>query len=355
PKGEYRGEVVVQDINANNFGEFSFPLLIESYSNSEMVLSDIELASSISQENGQSEFNKNTLRVIPNPSGVYTIAQPVLYYYSEIYNLGSRGNYFVKNSIFDIDGNMVREFPVKRKEKPGSNAVLVDGFNIITLPSGTYYLEVAVTDSQASVTDKSRKRFILYKPESKPVAEESAGAGAGPTAGSVYSGMNEDEIDREFNYARYIASPEEIKIYEQLGLQGKRQFMQDFWKRKQQHVQNSGIDIKEDYLRRVEFANQNFGTLRREGWQTDRGRVLLTYGKPNDIEFYRMEIDRKPYQVWSYYNLEGGSDFIFADLEGFGEMQLIHSTYSQELQNPNWERQIRSSEAGDYDFDLDNN
>ena len=58
-----------------------------------------------------------------------------------------------------------------------------------------------------------------------------------------------------------------------------------------------------------------------------------------------MEVDKRPYEIWTYNNLEGGVIFIFADLQGFGEFEMIHSTYSKEIHNPGWERLVRRAES----------
>ncbi|MGC9315981.1 MAG: hypothetical protein ACP5G4_10220, partial [bacterium] len=53
-----------------------------------------------------------------------------------------------------------------------------------------------------------------------------------------------------------------------------------------------------------------------------------------------IEIDRNPYEIWEYYKLEGGSEFVFADVRGINQWRLIHSTYPGEVYNPNWEETI---------------
>ena len=97
------------------------------------------------------------------------------------------------------------------------------------------------------------------------------------------------------------------------------------------------------------MANQKFGNAMGEGWKTDRGRVLIIYGLPDEIERFPNTIDTKPYVIWRYHNLEGGAEFIFFDRNGFGRYELIHSTYRKELNNPSWFNIISntSSNSGD--------
>jgi hypothetical protein len=94
--------------------------------------------------------------------------------------------------------------------------------------------------------------------------------------------------------------------------------------------------------------------MTKEGWSTDRGRILLTYGKPNEIDRYYMEIDKKPHEIWHYHELEGGSIFVFADITGFGEFDLIHSTYSRELSQPGWQRLVQKAQTSSGFDDFNN-
>ena len=42
----------------------------------------------------------------------------------------------------------------------------------------------------------------------------------------------------------------------------------------------------EEYLSRIREADRRFTTMQREGWKTDRGRVFLIYGPPDDINHF---------------------------------------------------------------------
>ncbi|MHA1988555.1 MAG: hypothetical protein ACW98D_18135, partial [Promethearchaeota archaeon] len=68
--------------------------------------------------------------------------------------------------------------------------------------------------------------------------------------------------------------------------------------------------------------------------------VHIMYGEPTEIERYPNQIESRPYEIWSYDSLEGGVVFIFADLTGFSDYQLVHSTKRGELRDDNWQRRI---------------
>ncbi|MCW8824752.1 MAG: GWxTD domain-containing protein, partial [Ignavibacteriaceae bacterium] len=77
-----------------------------------------------------------------------------------------------------------------------------------------------------------------------------------------------------------------------------------------------------------------------EGWKTDRGRVFLVYGEPSEIDRHPNETDTRPYVIWIYESIEGGVLFVFGDLTGFSDYQLLHSTKRGELRDDSWRRRI---------------
>jgi GWxTD domain-containing protein len=123
--------------------------------------------------------------------------------------------------------------------------------------------------------------------------------------------------------------------------EAKRQFLYTFWKGRNALAVEDDTRTSKQYYQRVKQANDRFSTIRRQGWRTDRGRVYLIFGEPSEIERYPNEIDSKPYEIWRYNNLEGGVIFVFGDVSGFSEYQLLHSTMRGELRDENWERKVR--------------
>jgi len=94
-------------------------------------------------------------------------------------------------------------------------------------------------------------------------------------------------------------------------------------------------------LQRILSANQRYRAMGREGWRTDRGRVLMIYDEPNEIERFPSAQNNKPYEIWYYYSIENGVQFIFIDRSGFGDYVLVHSTKRGELQDEEWQRYLQ--------------
>jgi GWxTD domain-containing protein len=351
PQGKYGLKVVVEDENMKNRGEYQCEFNSVAFPSDSLAMSEIELASSITRAVEGSEFNKNTLCVIPNPSNTYNVTMPMIYYYAEIYNLpfneADPGEYIMKSYLTDKNDNVIKKLPDKIQTVPGKSAVLVNGLNIVTLPTDIYFLNVEVQDKTTNQTTKRQKRFAFQKPEPIDTSAQDLIAidDSKSNIDLVYTGMSETEMNQEFEMVKYIAKSEEKEIFKSLNTEGKKSFLTNFWKRRNKKYPEFSGNFKEDYFERINSANTYFSAGKIAGWKTDRGRVLLTYGNPNELDRYYMEVDKKPYEIWTYHNLEGGVIFIFADLQGFGDFELIHSTYSQELRNPDWERLVKRAES----------
>ena len=59
-----------------------------------------------------------------------------------------------------------------------------------------------------------------------------------------------------------------------------------------------------------------------EGWRTDRGRIHIIYGPPDEIESRGMEVDQDPAEIWYYTS--SGRTFVFIDHTGFGDYILAN-------------------------------
>jgi GWxTD domain-containing protein len=337
--GTYRFFVRVQDQRSKLAGIRAFQIIAEPYPADQLALSDLQLAARLERDTTRTIFNKNRYHVLPNPGAIYGLELPVLFFYTEIYNLQFPGDssYSVHYRIYDSDGQEVKALPSKRRPIAGSKLVEAGGFNVVSLKSGGYFFEVRVVDHGTGGEASRRHKFFVYRAKDRAEAGSIAGAAPFELLAQYYRGLTEKELNKEFETTRYISSSEERKIYNSLQLEGKREFLAKFWQKRDAATETPRNEFREDYLARVKFANDNFSGFR-EGWKTDLGRVLLIYGRPDEVERFPSSNEARSYQIWHYFEIEGGVDFVFVDLKSGGEMELVHSTARNELQDPTWQR-----------------
>jgi len=352
PKNKYDVKFEVQDLGSQLTGEYVLDIDLKNLSK-EINFSDIELATKLNRDDGDGLFNKNGLVVIPNPRNTYDILRPVMYFYVELYGLtvgeGEENTYEFHYFVTNNDGDTVKNIPPKNKGIIASSQVEVGGFNVIALQHDVYFLNLSAVEHKTGKKISKRKKFYVHKPQKKGAVASETGL---PDIDSYYSTLTKDELDTEFKIIKYIADKNEMKIYKNLeNTEAIRKFLTSFW-RTRDKVKNLPIgQSRRNYFQLANYSNQNYAAMRKEGWKTDRGRVLLIYGRPSEIERFPSSLDRMPYVIWYYYELEGGAQFIFCDRDGFGDYELIHSTYRKELSDPDWQRIIYKAGTGSGTFD----
>jgi len=82
----------------------------------------------------------------------------------------------------------------------------------------------------------------------------------------------------------YIITPEERAAFKQLSNDEEReQFIESFWQRRDPTPDTVENEYKEEHYRRIAYANEHFASGI-PGWKTDRGRIYIIHGAPDEIE-----------------------------------------------------------------------
>ena len=310
-----------------------------------LSISDIQLASKMIQgsENTKSVFYKNTYEVVPIPNVVFGKTQPALFFYTEIYNMQSfslkSDQIKMSQLIYNSKGKIVKE-RTKYLSRNSSTRVEVGSYILSNYPTDSYTLVIALIDSAANEGVSTAKKFFVYNPDI-PITADTFEVSTTSVLSSTFGSMSEEELDDLFIKAKYLAVNTEIDKYEKLSnLEGKRVFMFEFWKTRDENSATAENEFFRKYLQRIDLCNDKYSSMGKPGWKTDRGRVYLLYGEPTEIERYPNQLETRPYEIWHYTEIEGGVYFIFADITGFSDYQLVTSTKRGELRDDNWQRRI---------------
>jgi GWxTD domain-containing protein len=94
-----------------------------------------------------------------------------------------------------------------------------------------------------------------------------------------------------------------------------------FWRNTDPNPATPENEAIDDYLRRVQIANERFRDEGVPGWMTERGEVLIALGEPNDVLDRRPDVQgRNRWIQWSYYELRLVLSFF--DDSGFGRYRM---------------------------------
>lgn len=136
----------------------------------------------------------------------------------------------------------------------------------------------------------------------------------------------------------YIITDEERNAFKKFTTDDEReQFIEAFWERRNPNPGNPENEFKEEYYRRIAYTNEHFASGI-PGWRTDRGRIYIMYGPPNEIDNHDSggtyqrpseegggETSTFPFEDWTYNYIEGVGNNIkleFVDPTMSGEFHL---------------------------------
>jgi GWxTD domain-containing protein len=139
----------------------------------------------------------------------------------------------------------------------------------------------------------------------------------------------------------YVITDEERRAFKRLQTDDEREkFIEEFWRRRDPDPDTDENEFKEEYYERIAYANEHFASGI-PGWKTDRGRIWIMYGKPDERETHPMggSYDRPsyhgggstttyPFEIWFYRYLAGvgsGVEIEFVDPTGSGEYRIARS------------------------------
>ena len=179
--------------------------------------------------------------------------------------------------------------------------------------------------SHASVpTDKTAKPDKQERRRLKALQKEMV---------SPYQKWLEEEVP-------YIITDEEKAAFKKLSTDDEREkFIEAFWDRRNPRPDSPENEFKDEYYRRIAYANEHYSSGI-PGWKTDRGRIYIMYGPPDEIETHASgglyerppsegggSTSTFPFEHWRYRYIEGIGENVeleFVDPTMTGEYHLAY-------------------------------
>src|SRR5204863_502376 len=136
----------------------------------------------------------------------------------------------------------------------------------------------------------------------------------------------------------YIITKEERDAFKKLSTdEEKETFVEDFWNRRNPNPGSQENEFKEEYYRRIAYANEHFASGI-PGWKADRGRIYIMYGPADEVDSHPSggtyvrpqeegggQTSTYPFETWRYRYIEGIGENVmleFVDPTMTGEYHL---------------------------------
>ena len=352
--GKYTLKINLMDVHKEG-SEIAgnLPISIEDFSNNTKI-SDVLVAEYAYPSDQQTNFDKSGYHIIPMLSSFYDTDSKTLPIYLELY--GTEG---ISDSTFLLSHRIINmkdasEMPGFTRTSTLHKSTVVPVFetiNIEDLNSGNYQIEYRLTSISNEILaiqtydfERSNENNYMFTMENlllDPAFQSSI-----PTDSVLY--FLESLIP--------ISKPAEIKnIIETIKTKNNdeaRKHIQGYW------AVSTPTNPYESWLKykaQVVFVQKIYGNNFQEGFETDRGRVYLKYGAPNQVNERESSPSEYPYEIWTYNKIGVFSNkrFVFYNPDLVNNAyRLLHSDMIGELKNPAWPQIL--AKRNTYNGNVDN-
>lgn len=354
PNGEYVLEITFQDIHdAENKDAFTVPLKVDIAE--KLYLSDLQLLRGFRPDDSDNPFTKNGYYLEPLPFNFYDRSATLLAFYAEIYHANrsiADAGYTVRYFIEAEKGNGIKNLisvGTQRKKPAPIDAVLVQ-MDISKLESGNYSLTVEIRNEANELLFTRNLAFQRSNPFLRVTEAD--------LTDEVLAKQFTEKLDEEtLRYAlraiSALAAGDESESLKNI-LKGKELKPMRYYLFRH-FVRADANNPELAYLKFIETAkaiHEKFQSGFRYGFETDRGRTFLRFGRPDDFIHVEDDPGAPPYEIWVYYNFpktnQKNVKFLFYNPSLAGEdFIMLHSTARGEINNPRWERTLYSRAAGE--------
>jgi GWxTD domain-containing protein len=305
PPGDYKVRFALQDSFGSSVYRRDFDLELESLTGDRPTFSDVEFVRHVEDAGEEvSVFDKGNVVIVPSVSRQYEAEEDNrLLYYLELYQgRDSVDKVIVETIVRTIRNKMVYRDtlttifagPVERQLREISTS----GF-----APGDYELELFLRGRRNKKLDHQKQRFsILWS----------------------YRALLQHDFKTALDQLALISnSSDEIKQMKNLEtIEERVRAFKEFWLARDPTVGTAENEVQQEFYRRINYANARFRDLQRDGWRTDRGRIYVMHGEPDQIDDYPMSLSYLPYQIWHYYRSGRYKRFLFVDEDLDGDYRL---------------------------------
>jgi GWxTD domain-containing protein len=294
--GQYRIAVICRDLESRLTRRVYKQLLIPDYRKPGLQLSDIMLIAKLAEK----EDGKKTIKPSIS-SNVVDIPAP-LHIFFEAYNFSTPDTLHFITTVFNA-----------------KNEKLYQADTMLYLGSTRNRLFLRVDHSNLAIGDY--KMFVhAYARNTNTTANPLANTSRPFVVRWAGLPKSVKDVDVAIEQLRFIAKENEIEhIKAAATAEEKQKRFFEYWKKKDPNPNTLRNERMEEHYARVEYANKHFKHYI-EGWRTDMGMVYIIFGAPSNVERHPFDSDAKPYETWSYYELN--YTFTFVDQTGFGDYRL---------------------------------
>jgi GWxTD domain-containing protein len=354
PNGAYGLEITLTDNNDPSKKSFTYKEnVVINYSKNEISSSSIQPLESYAKTVNQSSISKSGYDLIPYNVNYYPEKQNKLLFYIEAYGI---------DTVLGKNQNFVYEYHVERKEdmfkpeglggfkKQATSKVnpLLGQLDITNLETGNYYLVIQIKDKNNKIQLEKKWFFQRKNNLVKPI-----GYKENRSVYEFFGNYNNLDTLKMFVECLWPISSTlerdwQINVSVQKNPELMKKYIVDYWQKKSGDSLDP-LQLWLTYYEQVKIVNKMFKCGKQKGYYTDRGRMYLQYGKPDQRAVQPSEPYTYPYEIWQYYRIYDNTNgqfynnkrCVFVNKNIADDCyKLIHTDIRGEQYNDKWRYEI---------------
>ncbi len=291
---------------------------------------------------GPGEIRKGDLLMAAGPVLVLRPTAAKLFVYGEAYrDRPEVVDWYLE--VLGADGRVVTATAPRRTPMDSGGGVITGGLDLGGLPPGAYTLQLVVAESGDTTRRTAAFEMAGLEIEGRlaQVTHELE------TPADTFARVPDEALDGLFAPLECLPDAGDLRVYESLSAEAKRRFLRTFWAKRDPTPGTPANEAMTQFYGRIATATRRFaegGAGAVPGWRTDRGRVFVVHGEPDDLMRRPSTGSAPPWEVWKY-STDRPLKYVFMDETRLGHYALIYSDDRQERSYPNWESIIGQEAA----------
>ena len=339
------------------------------------MISDMEFSKNVLQDTTDfmRKFHRDDNLFIVKPNHIFSKLNTeniFVYYELENFMMENESCNLIEKVRIKKDKQIIMETEEKISDNfPQLSRIF--SLEILDLEDGYYDFEIEIIDNLSKMKNTKRDFFVIKKNKTN--------------FPRLFSSMEDDIV-----LLKYFLNSKQKSIFNNLNEDGKSGFIERFWLSNDPDPSTKQNELIEDIRKRILYSNLNF-THFDDGWKTDRGRIYIRFGEPDEMDKYTTErasvfdnyedmefgkeeylydtgsdshipspedyiksgnqknepiiksrFAEKEYFIWKYRK-KTDLTFIFLDVSATGQFRLIYSDDDREPAMVNWKSMLGKS------------
>jgi len=361
PPGKYTFRVLVEDMNMarqglvykmknqKRQGEVNGTVDMGDWLFHDPALSGLEFAWEVGGGVEGSPFRKGSYEVKPHPSAYFGHFQDAVSVYYELYDAPppiEGRTYLLETRVHNTAGDTLFTSLDSLRISEGTAWPHAIGIDVSQFPGGHYTMLLTLEDESGRALARSQGGFdVLWSLDS----------------------WSADALDLYEVTVSTLLPSDSTEVFRGLSMGEKEQWIERIWRKADPTPDTGDNENRAEFRRRVDYANAHYSIIER-GMYTDRGRVYIRYGEPDDIKIERLPVaqktlgyllgeqipnssrqnitdtksgvaDLRAYEIWTYQmkgrelvprfgmnEVSAALKFVFVDEQGYGEYTMKYSS-----------------------------